>query len=110
MKRKCVICKKEFEGYGNNAEPVANGRCCNYCNMNVVLPARIVKSGTLIKRNPDVKIGDTIHIISMEGEPAYAGKEGVVQHIDSIGQLHGTWGGCGLLPEVDTFYVKGGAQ
>jgi hypothetical protein len=35
----------------------------------------------------------------------YNGKEGVVQHIDSIGQLHGTWGGLAVIPECDTFVV-----
>lgn len=39
----------------------------------------------------------------MEGEPQYAGKEGVVDYIDDIGQLHGTWGGCALIPDVDEF-------
>ena len=39
--KKCVICHKPFEGYGNNAEPVAEGRCCDECNAKVVIPARI---------------------------------------------------------------------
>ena len=37
----CVICHKPLEGYGNNAEPVAEGRCCDECNTKVVIPARI---------------------------------------------------------------------
>jgi len=40
-KYKCVICKKLFTGYGNNAEPVKCGRCCSKCNMKKVIPARI---------------------------------------------------------------------
>lgn len=54
-----------------------------------------------------VKVGDTIRIIRMEDVCAndYNGKEGVVQHIDSIGQLHGTWGGLAVIPECDTFVV-----
>ena len=51
----------------------------------------------------NVKIGDTIKIIKMEGEPQYADREGVVTHIDGAGQIHGTWGGCGVVPEVDNF-------
>ena len=39
-----------------------------------------------------VKIGDTIKIIKMEGEPQYTNREGVVTHIDDAGQIHGTWG------------------
>lgn len=37
---KCVICKKEIKGYGNNAEPIAKGKCCNDCN-NLVIFERI---------------------------------------------------------------------
>ena len=39
--QKCVICGKVFTGYGNNAEPVADGECCDKCNSDVVVPARI---------------------------------------------------------------------
>lgn len=52
-----------------------------------------------------VKQGDKIRIISMDGEPQYEGKEGVVEHIDDIGQIHGTWGGCALIPGVDSFEI-----
>lgn len=50
-----------------------------------------------------VKQGDKIRIIKMEGEPQYNGKEGVIEFIDDAGQLHGTWGGCALIPEVDKY-------
>lgn len=43
---KCVICKKEITGYGNNAAPVRKGRCCDNCNATVVLPMRIALMGT----------------------------------------------------------------
>ena len=52
-----------------------------------------------------VSIGDTVIIIDMEGEPAYAGRTGKVEFIDDAGQIHGTWGGCALIPEVDDFEV-----
>ena len=54
-----------------------------------------------------VNVGDKIRIISMEDVRAndYNGKEGVVEYIDSIGQLHGTWGGLAVIPECDTFMV-----
>ena len=32
----CSICKKDFEGYGNNAQPVNDGICCDYCNTLVI--------------------------------------------------------------------------
>ena len=52
-----------------------------------------------------VKVGDKIRIIYMKGEPQYTGKEGIVDHIDSIGQIHRTWGGCAIIPEVDEFEI-----
>ena len=37
----------------------------------------------------------------MFGESEYNGAEGVVTHIDDIGQIHGTWGGLALVPGDD---------
>lgn len=39
----CVICKEHFTGYGNNPDPLAHGKgeCCDVCNTNQVIPARI---------------------------------------------------------------------
>ena len=46
----CVLCKQMFiGGYGNNPEPVVNiykpetfnARCCDACNTNQVIPARL---------------------------------------------------------------------
>lgn len=37
----CSICGKAYTGYGNNAQPVNNGRCCDDCNGMVVIPARL---------------------------------------------------------------------
>ena len=55
-----------------------------------------------------VKIGDTIRIIRMNDDGGkdlqarmYNGRSGVVEHIDSMGQLHGTWGGLAVIPGVD---------
>ena len=50
-----------------------------------------------------VNVGDTIRIIEMQGEPQYAGREGVVRSIDDIGQLHGSWGGLAVIPGEDQF-------
>lgn len=52
-----------------------------------------------------VKVGDLIRIIYMDDEPLYDGKEGVVEFIDSLGQIHGSWGGCALIPRVDSFEI-----
>ncbi len=40
-KKICSICGKEYDGFGNNAEPVNDGKCCDDCNINVVIPARL---------------------------------------------------------------------
>lgn len=60
----------------------------------------------------NVKIGDIIRIIRMEDAggrdtqaAGYAGRTGTVEFIDSIGQLHGTWGGLAIIPEVDDFEI-----
>ncbi len=42
-KGKCSINPKHtYEHWGNNAEPVNSGRCCDDCNARVVLPTRIM--------------------------------------------------------------------
>ena len=48
-----------------------------------------------------------IHIISMDGEPDYAGRVGTCTSVDDCGQLHGTWGGLALNADVDSFRVIG---
>ena len=52
-----------------------------------------------------IKIGDRIKIINMVNEPQYTNREGVVTHIDDAGQIHGTWGGCAIVSEVDEFII-----
>lgn len=53
----------------------------------------------------DVKVGDLIEIDEMFDEPQYRSKTGIVQYIDDIKQIHGTWGGCALIPDIDEFHV-----
>lgn len=38
-----------------------------------------------------IKVGDKIRIVHIDGEPLYSGRVGVVDHIDNIGQIHGSW-------------------
>ena len=59
-----------------------------------------------------VKKGDTIRIIRMNDYGGkdlkariYNGRSGFVEYIDSLGQLHGTWGGLAIIPETDEFEV-----
>ena len=57
---KCIICNTQIKGWGNNANPVQNGRCCNDCNSEVVIPYRIeaMKKGLYktIKIDPNKSI------------------------------------------------------
>ena len=50
----CSICNESFEGFGNNAEPINDGRCCDFCNTFVVIPTRIddsVELDSILMRN-----------------------------------------------------------
>ena len=60
--------------------------------------------------NKKVKVGDKIRIVKMDGEPWNDGKEGIVEMIDGIGQLHGTWGGVAVIPEIDEFKIIKGVK
>jgi len=41
----CCLCDEEVEGFGNNPDPVCkNGRCCDKCNAEKVIPARILEA------------------------------------------------------------------
>lgn len=42
MEKKCCICEKYFIGYGNSAEPIRAGVCCDSCNKEFVLPGRLI--------------------------------------------------------------------
>lgn len=42
MEKKCCICGEEFIDYGNNAEPVRRGICCNSCNARYVIVSRLL--------------------------------------------------------------------
>lgn len=61
------------------------------------------------KRNAahGVRVGDTIRITKLDDpyDNSYVGREGVVESIDSMGQLHGTWGGLAVIPGEDGFVV-----
>lgn len=52
-------------------------------------------------------IGDRIRIDDLKDIRSgdYNGRTGTIEHIDSIGQLHGTWGGLALIPGIDGITV-----
>ena len=39
--KKCCLCNKEFNEFGNNPEPLSKGICCDECNTKKVIPSRL---------------------------------------------------------------------
>ena len=65
--QECYICGKEFAGYGNNPWPVMNdGRCCDACNFESVLPARLAGNSKKIKTKDS--LNDINRLIKSEAE------------------------------------------
>ena len=55
-----------------------------------------------------MKVGDKIRIVKMNDDLSgieYEGREGVIEFIDSMGQLHGTWGGLAIIPKIDIVQI-----
>jgi hypothetical protein len=51
---KCCLCKKQIPivrgwKFGNNAQPLKEGRCCDDCNVKKVIPARLKQAGYKLK-------------------------------------------------------------
>ena len=41
--KKCCICGKKFDGWGNNPYPAREkGECCDKCNWEIVIPMRML--------------------------------------------------------------------
>lgn len=36
IEKQCCLCDRKYVGFGNNAEPLAKGRCCEMCNKKVI--------------------------------------------------------------------------
>jgi hypothetical protein len=45
VKWKCSICRKPYTGFGNSAEPVKQGYCCDGCNESVLIRTRFAQLG-----------------------------------------------------------------
>lgn len=70
--------------------------------LNLVTEKSLPKIKTALAMNGNL-IGKKIKIIEMQGEPNYTGRVGVIQKIDDMKQLHGTWGNLAIVPKVDLF-------
>ena len=62
----------------------------------------------------DYKVGQQIRIIRMDDNNGkdvqaheYNGKVGIIRLVDGIGQLHGSWGGLAVNPEIDEIEIIG---
>lgn len=57
--------------------------------------------------NRTYTVGMKVRIIHLEAEDnRYDNREGIIEYIDDIGQLHGTWGDLAIIPGVDRFEVE----
>lgn len=59
---KCCICNNEIPAAGdwtagNSAEPLSDGRCCNACDMAVVVPARMREFVSRVEAMPEMEGG-----------------------------------------------------
>lgn len=60
------------------------------------------------ERNEKIFLGCEIVITHLDGEDGrYDGKSGIVERVDDMGQLHGTWGFLAVIPGQDSFRVVG---
>lgn len=60
------------------------------------------------------RVGDVILIVTMNdsngSDPQahkYNGRSGIIREIDDFGQLHGSWGGLAVIPEMDNVKIIG---
>ena len=72
-KHKCVICGKDFDGWGNNAWPIKDGICCDECNAEKVIPERLkqlnLKEEKEEKEIPDISVKDNTLTVDIDKEP-----------------------------------------
>lgn len=80
---KCVICGKDFDGWGNNAWPVKDGICCDECNQEEVIPARLAQlyNKSNLKEDkeeeiPDISVKDDTLTVDIDDTPEVEKTEG----------------------------------
>lgn len=80
----------------------------NHWFENVSQSKQTIMAKNLVSVLKERYMGKKIHINFMEDPYVnYSGREGIVQFVDDMGQLHGTWGGCAIIPTKDSFNIVG---
>lgn len=60
----------------------------------------------LVKRNKELYLGCEIVIYHLYGEGcSYDGTTGIVERVDDMGDLYGTWGSIAVMPGLDQFSI-----
>ena len=54
----CCVCGEPIKEWSNNAEPICTGECCDNCNANFVIPARILKTSKPYQKTLFVKCSE----------------------------------------------------
>lgn len=57
------------------------------------------------KQLEELYLGKTVHVI-IEDPYHSIDAWGKVEHVDDLGQLHGTWGGLAAIPGVDYISIS----
>lgn len=71
-KHKCILCGKEFDGWGNNAWPIKDGICCDECNAEKVIPERLKQlhlKEDKEKEIPDITVKDDTLSVDIDDTP-----------------------------------------
>ena len=71
-KHKCILCGKEFDGWGNNAWPIKDGICCDECNAEKVIPERLKQLNLKEdkeKEIPDITVKDDTLSVDIDDTP-----------------------------------------
>lgn len=79
-KHKCILCGKEFDGWGNNAWPIKDGICCDECNAEKVIPARLeqITVSKKLKEDkdiPDITVKDDVLSVDIDDTPVKGEEE-----------------------------------
>lgn len=64
----CCICSKVIKGYGNNAEPIKKGSCCNKCNSKFVIPGRLLDIELITDNERKQKLKELRNAALKEGD------------------------------------------